>query len=103
MIRKRKFLVTVLERSEDPLDLSPADDGDPFDLLAIHQAIYDGPCLGNVEELPSEDVPPEKVEAECLALGNDGEFFLDDSLPANGIVHDAATATGMYDRDDGGC
>lgn len=82
-IRKRKFVITVLERVSDPLEFDcAADSQDAFDLLAIHQAIYDGPCLGKVEELPDEIVPPERVEAECLELGNDGEFFDDGSLPA---------------------
>lgn len=73
MIYKTKFTITVL--SEDEPFRTSGLDNDPFDLLAIHQAIYDGECIGSVKRLGSLVVPDDRVEAELVAIGNDGTFF----------------------------
>jgi hypothetical protein len=73
-IYKTVFKITVL--SEEPFDEGGAsDDNDPFDLSAINYAITEGDCVGQVTQDSCVLVPPSEVEAELLALGNDGSFF----------------------------
>lgn len=60
--------------SEGPFQSASRDD-DPFGLKDIDYAITDGDCIGNVELVSDEIVPPEKVEQELLRIGNDGTFF----------------------------
>lgn len=62
--------------SEGPFQPN-AGPGDPFDLETINYEICEGPCIGNVEMVSAEVVPPEQVEAELLRIGNDGSFFED--------------------------
>jgi hypothetical protein len=75
-VYKTVLQITVL--SEGPLQIGSNDDSDPFDLVEINYAITEGSCLGDVEQVSSELVPSEKVEAACLELGNDGAFFNDE-------------------------
>jgi len=42
---------------------------------SINYAITEGSCVGNVEQVSSEIVPPERVKADLVRIGNDGSFF----------------------------
>ena len=55
-----------------------SDDDDPFDLMAIHYAITEGDCVGNVERTHEMIVPPSALTSELLRIGNDGSFFTQD-------------------------
>ena len=69
-IIKRQFLVTVLSRSDDPLE---------FDSLAdLEHAISEGSHIGQWEQTFGPVVVPEdQVVAELKAIANDGTFFVD--------------------------
>lgn len=49
--------------------------GSEEELAQINYDITYGDCIGNVECRSTEIVPPEKIEAELLRIGNDGSFF----------------------------
>ena len=76
-IHKTEIKITVLSRGPFVVE---GDDNDPFDLAAINYAITYGDCLGQTEEISSAQIPADKVVEECIALGNDGEFFNDDEF-----------------------
>jgi len=66
-IFKTVFTVTVL--SED-MPISP--DTDMEDVLNY---INTGDGIGQVELASADSIPADKIEAELLAIGNDGTFF----------------------------
>lgn len=64
-IRKTVFQFVVLHPADEPLE----------DLeVAMYRADQDN-AVGAEEVISVEDVPDDKVEAELIALGNDGAFF----------------------------
>lgn len=71
-IYRTVFQVEVF--SDGPYVASHRDD-DPFGLKDIDYSISEGDCIGNVEEISSEEVPTDKIEAELVRIGNDGTFF----------------------------
>lgn len=70
-IRKTIIQVTILH----PID----DDVDGASLADIGYQIDEGSWLGQSKVLESTPVLNDQVEAECLALGNDGLFFAEAS------------------------
>lgn len=60
--------------SQGPFD-DGVGNGDPFGLAQINYAITEGDCIGNVEVVSAEQVPPNEVQAHLLRIGNDGTFF----------------------------
>lgn len=79
-IIKHVITVTVLRdaAAEGGERAIPIED---FYLSDIASNITDGPWLGQMAVISTEIVDPDKVEAECIALGNDGEFFNPDVYP----------------------
>lgn len=73
-----RTIIQVEVFSRGPFVSADFGDGDPFDLAAINYAICEGDCIGNVEQISSEEVPSDEVEANLLRIGNDGSFFTDD-------------------------
>lgn len=71
-IYRTVFQVEVFSRG--PFDLSTTPDT-VSDLAAIDHEISEGPCIGYIEQVSSEVVAPENVDAELIRIGNDGTFF----------------------------
>lgn len=51
----------------------PSDEGAVLEEIAY--AITDGDCIGDISEVSSELVAPERVRDELVRIGNTGEFF----------------------------
>jgi len=66
-ISKTTFTFTVLHRSDAPL----------HNIQHALAESYDGDACGFETGSETTAVPPERVVAELLALGNDGRFFDD--------------------------
>lgn len=75
----KKVVVKVTVLVDDMLSDS---DMSRYPLSVIGHEIEEGDWLGMSEVVSIEDVPPEKVVEECLAVGNDGTFFnyMDDDI-----------------------
>jgi hypothetical protein len=67
-ISKTVFTFTVLHRT----------DGQPVNLEHAVNESFDGHMVGLETDSVTTSVPDEQVADELVALGNDGEFFLDD-------------------------
>lgn len=82
LISKTTYTFTVLHRTDEPIMGDDDFDG-PFggDLGAALQRSWDGNAVGAIVEEFTVEVPDERVPAELVALGNDGEFFIDDLHP----------------------
>jgi hypothetical protein len=66
-IRKTVLRITILHDGYEGVDSVP--------LEHIACQINEGDWLGAVELEYERDVRADEVRAECLALGNDGDFF----------------------------
>lgn len=69
-IQKTVFTVTVLHEKGAPIG--------HMDLEDVLSEIDTGDMLGACGTPMTVDVPPEAVEDECRAVGNDGTFFATD-------------------------
>lgn len=56
-------------------ELAAAVENPEWDLSDVHYAIHDGGCIGDVSHESTTVVPPNELEKELIAIGNDGTFF----------------------------
>ena len=73
-VYKHIFEVTILNERQDynpPLASGEDDDG----LESMIYDITEGDSIGIVRKLGAEELEPEQLRAELLAMGNDGDFF----------------------------
>jgi hypothetical protein len=69
-IKKTMIVITFLHRDDYPIAATPIED--------LLNDADTGPIIaGSATILSTDTVPPDQVEAELLAIGNDGSFFED--------------------------
>lgn len=81
-INKIVLRVTVLAQ-DDTLEQSVNSIGD-MSLESLARSMSEGDLIGTYSIQSSETVEPEKVVDELLAIGNDGTFFYDEFVFADG-------------------
>lgn len=83
IISKTTFTFEVLHRTDEPFTWDESSGDGPLDnnLGEALARSWDGHAVGRITSEVTTPVQNERVEDELVALGNDGEFFLDDTDP----------------------